>query len=484
MAVRDAQELAPEFAKAPTTTETRFEAKLVISQEPLFDLLKWGHANPKIQECIIKYMRPAYNNLDRLREEMETERMERMGFQDEATLYRDEAAWARAKGESIRQEYQSQTSHHVLLSSEALDRIEGSLELALSAHDRAHGQTEKLAGLFRNFKHRRKTMRNIDRFLMALMDGRITPVPGNESFAQFFIDLRGNVDVTFTHTEVYYLFIYLLYGNPKIPRSIPPVLAAKYWPEQLEEAYMQENLEQLKEAERQGKVDQRQVQYFMNERMKKYREGKFSFESYPTARVVKKEVTIFEELRRGYVPTNDEITLHDLPPRVLSASEIDTIKKLCYKELCEGQPKDIDTNRMLRVISDLVEFCNLLSKPENHVKVQSGQYVEKPVHVRPVHDLTDEMAQEFSNLPRFTAYAKIIQDQGGRQMVSKCKMQTLKLTKSELGEEDLTHLPEMIDMLIGVSKHYKRRTQIEEEIRQRLEKWRKGRSDEPPPTHY
>jgi hypothetical protein len=197
-----------------------------------------------------------------------------------------------------------------------------------------------------------------------------------------------------------------------------------------------------------------QVEYFMTEGMKKYREGKFSFE-YPTARVVKKEVTIFEELRRGYVPTQDKIILHALPPRVLSASEIDTIKKLCYKELCEGQPKDIDTNRMLLVINDLIEFCNLLTKPENHVKVRSGQYVEKLVHVRPVHDMTDEMAQELANLPRFTAYAKVIQEQGGRQAVIKHKMQTLKLPKSELDEEDLTHLPEMIDMLIGVSKHYK-----------------------------
>jgi hypothetical protein len=280
LAVNDARELAPEFAKAPTTTETRFEPKLVISQEPLFDLLKWGHANPKIQECIIKYLRPAYDNLDRLREEMETERLERMGSQDEATLYRDKAALSRAEGENIRQEYQSQTIHQVLLSSEALDRIESNLEQAMSSRNRAQAQSEKLLGLFRNFKHRRKRMRNIDRFLMALMDGRITPVPGNEDYAQFFIDTRGNVDVTLTYTDVYYLFIYLLFGNPKIPRSIPPILAAKYWPQQLEEAYMQENLEQLTEANRQGKVDQRQVQYFMDERMKKYREGKFSFESY------------------------------------------------------------------------------------------------------------------------------------------------------------------------------------------------------------
>src|SRR5918999_3717413 len=152
LAVKDAQELAPEFARAPTTTETRFEPELVISPHPLFDLLKWGPANPKIQECIIKYLRPAYDNHDRLREEMETERLERMGSQDEATLYRDKAALSRAEGENIRQEYQSQTIHQVLLSSEALDRIESNLEQAMSSRNRAQAQSEKLLGLFRNFK--------------------------------------------------------------------------------------------------------------------------------------------------------------------------------------------------------------------------------------------------------------------------------------------------------------------------------------------
>ena len=208
-------------------------------------------------------------------------------------------------------------------------------------------------------------------------------------------------------------------------------------------------------------------------------------DSYPTSRVVKKDATVFEKLKSGYVPTHTEIALHHLPPRVLSASEIDTIKKLCYKELCEGQPKYIDTNRMLRVISDLVEFCNLLIKSENHVKVQSGQYVEKLVHVRPVHDMTDEMAQELTNLPKFTAYAKVIQEQGGRQAVIKHKMQTLELPESYLEEaEDIKYLPDLITLHIGFSKYYKERTQIEEEIRQRLEKWRKGRTEEPPPTHY
>ena len=38
----DAKELAPEFAKEATTTETRLEPELVISQEPFWDLLRGG----------------------------------------------------------------------------------------------------------------------------------------------------------------------------------------------------------------------------------------------------------------------------------------------------------------------------------------------------------------------------------------------------------------------------------------------------------
>ena len=58
-------------------------------------------------------------------------------------------------------------------------------------------------------------------------------------------------------------------------------------------------------------------------------------------------------------------------------------------------------------------LCRLLSRPENHIKVPSGQYIAKQVHVRQVHDMTDEMAQELANLSRFTAYAKIIQENEG-----------------------------------------------------------------------
>jgi hypothetical protein len=78
LSVRDAQEQAPEFAREPTTTETRLEPELIISQEPFWDMLRRGHATPRIHEIFTEYFRPVYYNLDRIKEEIENERLVRM----------------------------------------------------------------------------------------------------------------------------------------------------------------------------------------------------------------------------------------------------------------------------------------------------------------------------------------------------------------------------------------------------------------------
>jgi hypothetical protein len=71
------------------------------------------------------------------------------------------------------------------------------------------------------------------------------------------------------------------------------------------------------------------------------------------------------------------------------------------------------------------------------------------------------MAQELANLPRFTAFAKVIEEKNGYQSVLKRRITTFPLPpQCKLPIED------------------------EDEIRQRQEKWRKGGSEEPPPTHY
>ena len=142
---------------------------------------------------------------------------------------------------------------------------------------------------------------------------------------------------------------------------------------------------------------------------------------------------------------------------------------------------------MQEALNAISEVCILLSQPENHIKVASGQYVEKQVHVRPVHDMTDEMAQELTNLPRFTAYAKIIEEKDGEQKVKTGKIQTYPLPKTlETAEKDLA---------MTIENGYvrsKKRSEIEVEIRERQEKWRvvvpqtpsKPQEEPPPPTRF
>ena len=40
--MRDAKEQAPEFAREPTTTETRLEPELIITKQPVWELLHRG----------------------------------------------------------------------------------------------------------------------------------------------------------------------------------------------------------------------------------------------------------------------------------------------------------------------------------------------------------------------------------------------------------------------------------------------------------
>jgi hypothetical protein len=112
------------------------------------------------------------------------------------------------------------------------------------------------------------------------------------------------------------------------------------------------------------------------------------------------------------------------------------------------------------------------------IKVTSGKYDEKLKVERTQADLITEMGQELANLPRFTAYAKVIEERNGIQSVLKRKINT-SLTPSFQG------YPRYIKDKVIESGHQlcKERSQIEEDLRQRQERWRSSGSEEPPPTH-
>src|SRR5207237_3553764 len=92
-------------------------------------------------------------------------------------------------------------------------------------------------------------LRNINRFFVALMEGEILPVPGQEVYANFFIDVFQSCFFVLCECKkiVYRFYLSLIFRNPQTPRAIPALLAMKYWPELLKEAFMQRRRKEIEE---------------------------------------------------------------------------------------------------------------------------------------------------------------------------------------------------------------------------------------------
>jgi hypothetical protein len=181
-----------------------------------------------------------------------------------------------------------------------------------------------------------------------------------------------------------------------------------------------------------------------------------------------------------------------LPSQVLSKQKREAVKRACLSELAQGG----DTPTVLKVIDEFVQFCQRLSQPENHIKKPSGQYLEIEVNSRTFADMALEMSWELATqLPRYTAYAKLIQAHHGEQRVSCHKLKTSPLPPPTHGQENARLLARHNTLSEGMIKA---RDAIEEEIRQRQEA-RQSRihrrlrkkpaaktpppSDEPPPMY-
>ena len=202
---RDAEELGPVFAEPPPT-ETRREPELVISRYPVADLLR-GHKNPRINAFAQRYLRPLHEGRADAREDMEGERLIRMDFMDEATLYRLEEQAAGLLGH---------TPDAVSDRQQALARAEGAL-LA------ARGQTEKMLSLYERSRRYRASLRYLDAFLTAVMEGELAP--GNEDFSLLISRICSASHIPEPYVETLQLYISLLYGDPTRERAIPVALA-------------------------------------------------------------------------------------------------------------------------------------------------------------------------------------------------------------------------------------------------------------------
>jgi hypothetical protein len=162
-------------------------------------------------------------------------------------------------------------------------------------------------------------------------------------------------------------------------------------------------------------------------------------------------------------------------PHVFTQEEIASIIKLCEADLTEYIQTGRTSSILFTAIDEMFDFLNLLSKPENHIRVPSGQYVKKHVNVRPVHDMTNEMAQEIGKLPPYHAYVKLIDNNQNEQVV-----RTHRIKTNPLPEITNTHME--AQAIANGHTLGKDRDAIEEETRERQNRWRPG-SGEAPQTH-
>ena len=99
------------------------------------------------------------------------------------------------------------------------------------------------------------------------------------------------------------------------------------------------------------------------------------------------------------------------------------------------------------------------------IQIQSTQY-EEPVRDKTQGEMIDIMAQELSNLPRFQAHTKIIKEEDGKQSVWKGKIQTLPLFPEYPNNNQ--------ERIFNFSSELcTKREEIEAQIRERQEKWRR-----------
>lgn len=521
-AYEDARELAPEFANAPPA-ETIEEQGLVISQNPVFDLLR-GHASSDIRAFTDRLIRPVKERLEDIHGESEAERLIRTELLDTSNLFRlDE----RTEGIGRPRE---------------ISGMRASLEGAGRAIIAAKGQVDKLKELTEESMMLRTLMRVMNRLFIAVMEG--TAMPGQEVFSDFLVKISETYKVDPSNKQILRLYIGFAYGDRTKERVLPFNFAKRHgffssyineteknvreklefkkaaFSKRVQDEYNAHLNRMLKDAENDHR---RAVQSY------EWRFGRLNIDDFTARELKRLETTnadgsfnrdgqavqlwryctkIIGEYNRGSgalvsnegifwwlvdiaqsAPALDDRVPDNIPAAVLP----DEMLRKCRHDARD----DLNSNgygELVTSVDMLVELCQLLAKPENHVKVKVFQYVERQTPTRTIADMVNEMAKELSDLPRFRAYAKILKI-GGQigeiELTQKAQIQTLPMT-------ELSELDNILNGWQLKLKAYERgkaycreRKIIEAEIAER-HRWKpkdkdEPRSigdDEPPPIQY
>lgn len=409
---RDASELAPELAERPPT-ETRAEEQYIISQYPVSDLLHW-HDNASIRQFVNKYIRPMKERLQDIGGDIEGERLTRMDYLDIASMYRiDERL-----GEVSRIERDNRT-------------IRGALSSAGQAIEAAGKQTRKLISLSDEADNLRLSIRALNKFLTAIMENRIRT--GRQDFADYLIrSVYGMISLSDFEKKTINLYVKLMYSRCGVA-IIPFEVADVY------DLFPDLVAERKKEAQelRREKCKRFYECHYAGMRDE---EGKYITRAQATARVIPKDIAI---IIRGE-QDEDKIT--------------STIRR--------------HNKGIIEMLEEFGKFCEILGKPENHIKVRSWQFVTKQINIRTEQDMVNETARELSGLPKYTAHAKVLEDQGRK--IWKGRIRTIELGAKKACKASALETVNYVET----------RAKIHEEIAARHENLMRdiSRNNEPPPS--
>jgi hypothetical protein len=408
LSVADAQEVAAEFADKPPV-EYREERELVICRDPFRELLQRGHKNRRIQELADRYLEPINLTFTNLAETIETIRLERIGFQDSATLARDDASLS-----GIDERFASRgQSRDNLARNTALGGMQGSLGQALQFHGLAHGKTLELKEMADRVSYYKCLIGDVNKFFVGIMEGRVAVGKDKIAMMWFFKDIL-NCRYLPEQIKLVYLYLELVYGDSYTQFSYPACLAIRYRQKELRTHYLKQYIVMVRKieeelAEEDG-TPSLMTESDYREKLQKeayvYDNGDIYSDNYRTYLITPpfRKRIYFTQAKNVWreEKVRDEHRIPDMPLRITIDAEKQTVINECKEELVrrEGQ-------RLFMELEEIIELCNLLSQPENHIKVQSGQYTQTPRHTRTTQDMTGEMVQELVSLPRYTAFSKI-----------------------------------------------------------------------------
>src|SRR4051794_3023123 len=113
-----------------------------------------------------------------------------------------------------------------------------------------------------------------------------------------------------------------------------------------------------------------------------------------------------------------------------------------------------------------------MQEEKNKLFVPTRQQAVHEIPIRTYADMANEAAKTLAELPRYTAVAKLLQEENGREAVTKQRINTL---PPDYAGSVLHDWDSFLHRVQGETvKHYcTPREEIEQELRERQERWRR-----------